>query len=164
MAVRVERENAEHDKAQVADGRVGHEALQISLHRGDERAIHDADDGENGDRRRHAVRRVGEERQAETQDAVGAELQHHARENHGAGRGRFGVRVGQPGVQREERNFDRERQEERAEQQQFGARRERELPGLHQRSGCPAGRTCRSCRRATGWRPASGSSRTSCTE
>ena len=81
---------------------------------------------------RHAVRRFGEERQAETQDAVGAELQHDAGENHGAGRGRFGMRVRQPGVQREQRNLDRERQEERAEEQQLGARREGELSRLHQ--------------------------------
>ena len=115
----VEGENSEDDEAEVADRGIGHEALQVGLHRGDERAVDDADDRENGDRRGHAMRRFREERQAEAQDAVGAELQHHAREDHGAGGGRFGVRVGQPGVQREERHLDRERQEERAEEQQF---------------------------------------------
>ena len=115
-----ERENAEDDEAQVADRGVSDQALQVGLHHGDQRAVDDADDRENGDQRSHAVRRVREQRQAEAQDAVGADLQHHAREDHGAGRGRFGVRVRQPGVQREERHLDREGQEERAEKQQFG--------------------------------------------
>ena len=117
----------EHHKSEVAHGGVGHQALQIGLHRGDQRAINDADDRQHGNRRRHAVRGFGKQRQAEAQDAVGAHLQHHARQDHRAGRGRFGVRVRQPGVQREERHLDRKRQEKRAEQQQFRARREGKL-------------------------------------
>ena len=66
-----------------------------------------------------AMRRVRKQRHAEAQHAVRSELQHHAREDHGTGRRRFRVRVGQPGVQREERHLDREREEKREEKKQF---------------------------------------------
>ena len=115
---------SEHHESEVADGRVGDQALQIVLHGGHERAVDDADDGQHADERGHAVRRVGKQRQAEAQDAVGAELQHHAGQNHRAGGGRFGVRVRQPGVQREQRHLDGKRQEEGAEEQKFRVRRQ----------------------------------------
>ena len=61
-------------------------------------------------------RRLGEQVEAEAQEAVGAELQHDAGQDHRAGRGRLGVRVGQPRVQREQRHLDRERDGEGEEQ------------------------------------------------
>ena len=73
---------------------------------------------------RHAVRRVGEQRQAEAQHAVGAELQHHSRQDHGACGGGVGVRVGQPSVEREQRNLDGKGKKESKEEQEFGARRQ----------------------------------------
>src|SRR5580658_3988576 len=129
----VERENSQHNKSKMTDGGVSDEALKIGLHHGDQRAVYDADDREHGDWLRHAVRRFGKKRQAESQNSVGTELQHDASQNHGAGRGSFGMRVRQPGVQREKRNFDGEGEEKCAEHQQFGVRREYELPGLHLR-------------------------------
>ena len=128
-----EGKNSEHDEAQVADGGVGDQALEIGLNGGDQRAVNDADDGQNGDERGHAMRGVRKERQAEAQHAVGAELQHHAGEDHGAGGGRFGVRVRQPCVQREERNFDGKGQEERAEEPEFGVRRKQDVAALQTR-------------------------------
>ena len=65
-----------------------------------------------------------EHRHAEAQQSVGAHLQHHGRQHHGTGGGRLHVRIGQPGVQREQRNLDRERDEERQEQPELFARRE----------------------------------------
>ena len=44
--------------------------------------------------------------------------------------GRFHVRVGQPGVQREQRHLDREREEERQEQQHLLVRRERQAAAV----------------------------------
>ncbi len=113
---RVEGKDSEDDEAEVAHRGVRHEALQVGLHGGDERAVDDADNRERADVRRHLVRCFRKQRHAEAQDSVRAELQHHAREDYGARRGRFSVRVGQPGVQREERHFDREGEEERAEE------------------------------------------------
>ena len=53
-----------------------------------------------------------EERHHEAQHAVGADLDEHAGQQHGAGGRRLGVRVRQPGVQRPGRQFDGEREEE----------------------------------------------------
>ena len=51
------------------------------------------------------------------------DLRQHAREDHGACRGRFDVRIRQPGVQREERHLDGKGQEKRQEEEHLGARR-----------------------------------------
>ncbi len=51
---------------------------------------------------------LGEQLDAEAQEAVGAELQHHRGQDDRAGGGRLGVGIGQPGVQREQRHLDRE--------------------------------------------------------
>ena len=56
---------------------------------------------------------LGEEREVEAHQAVGAHLQEHAREDDAPGRRRLGVRVRQPGVQGHEWNLHRERGEER---------------------------------------------------
>ena len=55
---------------------------------------------------------VGQERQAEADEAVGAHLQQHAGQDDRAGGRRLDVRVGQPGVEREHRHLDREAEEE----------------------------------------------------
>ena len=95
--------------------------------------------------RRKTMRGLRKQRQAEAQHAVGAQLQHHARQHHRARGGRFGVRVRQPGMQREERHLDGKGQEERAEQQHFGAHA---IGHLHRTRGSgldlPADRMCRS--------------------
>ena len=67
--------------------------------------------------------RVGEERQAEAQEAVRAHLQQHAGQDHGARGGRLDVGVGQPGVEREHRHLDGEGEGEGQEQQVLGAPR-----------------------------------------
>ena len=59
---------------------------------------------------------MGEEGEGEAQEAVGAELQQDAGEDHGAARGRLDVSVRQPGVEREHRHLDGEGQGERREQ------------------------------------------------
>src|SRR5713101_3714819 len=112
----LEGEDAEHDEAEVADAGIGDEFFQIGLDESDQRAVDDADNGEGGDNRGGAVRSVGEERQAEANHAVGAHFQEHAGEDDGAGGGRFHVGVGQPGVEREERDLDGKSQEEGEEE------------------------------------------------
>src|SRR6266478_3973932 len=112
----LEGEDAEHHEAQVADAGIRDEFLEIGLNESNKRAVDDADDGERGDNRRGAVRGIGEERQAEANHAVGAHFQEHAGQDDGAGGGRLDVRVGQPGVEREQRNLDGEGHEEGEEE------------------------------------------------
>ena len=45
-------EDAEHDEAEVGDRRVGDEALEVLLHRGDDRAVDHADHGQRQEQRR----------------------------------------------------------------------------------------------------------------
>src|SRR5580704_13328132 len=125
--------NPQHHKSQVADGGVRDEPLEIGLDGSDQRTVNDADNCQHADERGHAMRGVREKRQAEAHHAVGAELQHHSRENHRASCGRFGVRVWQPGVQREDRHFDGEREEEGAEEPEFGVRRNLDIAALQAR-------------------------------
>ena len=110
-----EGEGAEDDEAEVGDRRVGDEPLQVALHRGDDGAVEDADHAEGHHRGREPHRGLGEEVEAEANEPVGAELQHDAGQDHGARGGGLGVGVGQPGVQREQRHLDRERDGEREE-------------------------------------------------
>ena len=75
------------------------------------------------ERGREQLRRVGEQREAELHEAVGAHLQQHAGQDHRARGRRLDVRVGQPGVQRHHRHLDRE----------ATARRRRAAPSARQR-------------------------------
>ena len=106
----------EHHDRHVADRRVRDQPLPVLLRQRDQRAVDDADDRRAptiiGTKWRDALR---ENRQAEAQEAVRAHLQQDGRQNHRAGRRRVGVRVGQPGVEREHRHLDREAEEEREE-------------------------------------------------
>ena len=58
-ALLAESEDAEHDEAEVADGRVGDQALDVRLDQSDQRAVDDTDDGEHGNPARTAVRAAG---------------------------------------------------------------------------------------------------------
>ncbi len=64
----------------------------------------------------------GQQRQREADEAVRAHLQQNARQDDRARRGSFGVRVGQPGVEREHRHLDGEREEESPEENTAGSR------------------------------------------
>ncbi len=59
---------------------------------------------------------LGEQAEIEAQHAVGAHLQQHAGQQDGSGGRSFDVGVGQPGVEREQRNLHRKRQEESEEE------------------------------------------------
>ena len=50
-ALHVQRADAEHDEAEVADARVGHQLLHVGLHHRHQRAVDDADDGQRRERR-----------------------------------------------------------------------------------------------------------------
>src|SRR6202167_2778206 len=112
----VERENPEHHETQVTNRRIGNYALEVGLHHGDQRAVDDPDYGQRHEQRNRLDRDGGKQRNRETQKAVGAHLEHHAREDHRARRGRVRVSVRQPGMHMPHRSLDRERQRERREQ------------------------------------------------
>ena len=61
---------------------------------------------------------------------IGAHLEQHAGEDHAAGGGRFHVRVGQPGMEREHGNLDRERSEKGEEEPHLKRRPIRALAQL----------------------------------
>ena len=109
QALGVEGEGADHDEAEVGDRGVGDETLEVLLHRRRNRAVDDADRAEGDERRCEVHGRLGEEIDTEAQEAVGAELEHDAGQDHRARRGGVGVGVGQPGVHREQRNLHGER-------------------------------------------------------
>ena len=114
---RVWGEQADGDDAHVRHGRVGDQLLHVALHQGDQRGVDDRHDREREDERREVDRGLGQHRQREAQEAVAAELEEHARQQHRARRRRLDVRVGQPGVERPHRHLDRERGEHRDPEQ-----------------------------------------------
>ena len=122
-ALRVHRGDAEHDEPEMADARIRDELLHVGLHHRDQRAVDDADDREDGEIRREERGGERKERKRESHAAVRAHLQQHAGQNHRAGGRRLDVRVGQPGVEREQRHLDRERERERQEEPELQVRR-----------------------------------------
>ena len=127
--LRRQGERAEDDEAEVGDRRVGDEAFEVALHRRHDRPVGDADDGEREQQGPGPLGGLGEQVQPEAQQPVGAELEHHAGEDHRAGGGRLGVGVGEPGVERDHRHLDGEGDGEGEEQPAPGGRRERRLLG-----------------------------------
>ena len=111
----VEREDAERDKAHVAHRAVRDELLQVGLHDRHDRTVDDGDHREHDDKRREVLRRLREERDREADEAVAAQLQQNARQDHRAGSGCLYVRVGEPRVEREHRHLDRKGECERGE-------------------------------------------------
>ncbi len=122
-----EQEKAERHEPHVRDRRVRDQLLHVLLHQRDEPDVDDRDqrqrDHETGER----PRRIGNDRQDEAQEAIGADLQRDRREDDGASGGRLDVRIGQPRVHRPHRNLDGEREEERDEEQQLHLVRQRHL-------------------------------------
>jgi hypothetical protein len=101
----IERCQAEDAEAQVGDGGVRDELLDVALHPADEAGVDDADDRDDGDGRGVLGDGQGREAEGEAVDAIGAEFEQPAGEDDGTGGGRLGVRQRQPGVQREERDL-----------------------------------------------------------
>ena len=118
-----EGKNAEHDESQVAHRGIRHQLLHVGLHQGDQRSVNDAGDGEPDDPGRGLVRGVRGTAAGSSAPVRSVPIFSMTRGQHdGTRRGRFDVRVGQPGVQREQRDLDREGDEEGQEQQHLRAR------------------------------------------
>ncbi len=115
---------SQHHEAQMADARVGHELLEIRLRETHQRAV---DDPHHRQHRQHGAvvhRRLRKERKGVAQEAEGPHLQEHAGQDDRSSCRCLGVRVGQPGVQREHRDLDCERQREGQKQPALGGYRE----------------------------------------
>ena len=124
------------DEAHVRDRGIGHELLHVLLYDGDERDIDDRNQRQQHDQPIQLAAGVRRDGQAEAQQSIAAHLQHDRGQDHGSTGRRFDVRVGQPGMQREDWNFDRERDEEREEQPQFFSTRKRGSARLDRAENC----------------------------
>src|SRR5882762_7165456 len=113
-----ERPDAEHHEAEVRDRRVGDQLLEVGLDHRHQAAVQNADQRQRHDDPLHpGMQGDGrKQRQRESQETVGPHLEQDPGEQHGPRRGGFHVRVGEPGVEREHRHLDREREEEGPEQ------------------------------------------------
>src|SRR5690606_15639079 len=112
-----ERERAQDDEPEVGHRRVGDQLLQVGL---DDRHYGPVDDADHRQRRQDrdpVDGHLGKEGEVEPHQAVGAELQHDAGQEHRTGGGGLDVGVGQPRVEREHRHLDGERQRQGAEQE-----------------------------------------------
>ena len=156
-ALPVHGEQAEGDERHVRDRRISDQLLHVALHQRDQAGVDDRDRRQDEHQRNELRRAVREHRQREADEAVAADLQQHAGEDHRARGRRLDVRVGQPGVDRPHRHLDREAGEEGEEQ-----------PGLrlaagNRRPSAPGStvvlRRRRPCR---AWRSASAPSRARC--
>ena len=114
-AERGQRGDAEHHEAHVRHRGEGDQALHVGLGEAAERAVDDADHGQQADPRRPLLRRLGQDRDGDADEAVRAELQQDRGQDHRALRRRLGVGVGQPGVEREHRHLDGEADEHAGE-------------------------------------------------
>ena len=124
-----EREDAQDHEPQVRHGGVRDQPLDVRLDQRHHGAVDDPDQRQDRDGRGEVLRRFGEQLQVEADQPVRADLQQDACQQHRAGGGRLGVRVGQPRVQREQRHLHGERDEEREEEPARGARGERARHG-----------------------------------
>ena len=102
--------DAQRDQAQMAQRGKGHQPPEVALHQCQARAVENADDRQADQHRSHGPRLHREEADVEAQHGVEAELAGH---DHGQGDGRFAEGVGQPAMQREDRNLDGKGEEER---------------------------------------------------
>ena len=111
---RIQREDPQRAEAQVADRRIGDQLLPILLHQADQRAVNDGHNGEqpHGVHDERIFGGVRQQREREAQEPVGSHLQQDAGQDHRAGRGRLGMRVGKPGMQRPHGDLHGEAQEE----------------------------------------------------
>ncbi len=107
----------------MGDAGVGHQALQVRLGEGQGRAVEDPHGPQGQGRGGEALRRLGEQRHGEADQAVAAGLQEQPGQDHAPRRRGLGVGVREPGVERHRRELHREGDEE--SQHQPGARRPR---------------------------------------
>ena len=111
--LRVHGRQTQGDNAHMTDAGIGDEFLEVRLRHCNQRAVHHADHPQQGKFPGEIAHRIGENREADSQQTVRPHLQKHAGKNHADRCGRFDVGVRQPGMERERRDFDGESDEQR---------------------------------------------------
>ena len=114
-AHRRERGDTEHHEAHVSHRRERDESLHVGLGQASERAVDDADDRQQTDPGSPLARTLGEDRNRDTHETVGTELQKNGGQDHRTLCGGLRVSIGQPRVEREHRNLDGEAHEHSGE-------------------------------------------------
>ena len=116
----VQRRHPEHHDSHVGHRGVRDQVLDVLLPAGAQSAVNDVDHRDEADEPRELMRGLGKEPEADTQDAVRAQLHQDARVHHRPGGGRRGVPVRRPGMEGpdagQNAETDVEEQEERAAQ------------------------------------------------
>jgi hypothetical protein len=110
-------EDAEQDKAHVTDARIGDQALEIGLGKGEHGPIENADDGQRHDRIGQVGGGAGEKGNGKPQQSIPSGFQEKAGQDDAPSRGRLGVGVGKPGVERDGRELN-QKGRQKAEQKQ----------------------------------------------
>ena len=114
-------------EAHVGNGGVSNQTFDVVLREGHPCTVEDTDHAQPHGNRRELCGGVREQRQGETQQTVGRRFQQDTRQVNGTRRWRLRVRVRQPAVQRYDRHFHREGDEEAEHQQVFHTVRHRGL-------------------------------------
>ena len=161
-AVGSQGEDPDRDEAELGDRGVAGDQAHVGLRERHHRAVEDAGDADHQDQLLEVDRRLRVERQRDPQEAVGADLREHARQQRQHRQRRGAVGVGQPAVDEERRHLDQERGGEEQEDPVLAAGPERVGAQVGEREAQVArpGR-----RRGSRWRsrrPASAASRPAC--
>ena len=149
------------DEAELGDRRVAGDQPQVGLREGHHRAVEDRGQRDHQHDLLELDRRVGEQRQHDAQEAVGADLGEHAGEDRQRRQRRGPVGVGHPAVQQEGRHLDQEGGGEEPEDPALAALREDVLLQVGDREADLARRRRRGSRSRSP-RPASAASRPAC--
>ena len=161
-AVGAQGEDPDRDEAELGDRGVAGDQAHVGLRERHHRPVEDAGDADQQDQLLEVDGGLRVERQRDPQEAVGADLREHPREQRQHRQRRGPVGVGQPAVDDDRRHLDQEGGGEEAG---------RSTPGFRSRACGRAGRRARSStarpgrRRGSRWRsrrPASAASRPAC--
>ncbi len=106
----VQSGETQQNKSHMAHARVSDHFLEIGLGKRHESAVHDPDQGENRHGRPEPHGRLREKGIAETEKAVSPHLEQDSCQDDADGGRGFHMRVRKPGVERENRDLDREAQ------------------------------------------------------
>ncbi|KAF5036899.1 hypothetical protein DSECCO2_570290 [anaerobic digester metagenome] len=116
----------------------GEQRLDVRVGEGDGRGGEEAGQAGHGEQRGEGHGRCREKRQGEADQRVAAGFEQQPGQDETAGRGRFGVGVGQPHVHRHERNLDGEREHEGGKEPAAGRDGQLQAREVEKREGRPA--------------------------
>ena len=110
-----ERKHARNHQPDVRERRISNEPLHVGLPDGDDGPVNNAHHGQHQHRALPVARALRQHRKQPAQAAVNPHFEHDAGQQHRGRRGRFGISIGLPGVEGEQRHFDGEGRENQPE-------------------------------------------------